>query len=167
MNTDTAILTALARWREDEERYPGQMVLLELQLDRPCSLCGGSQFCPAGCPMATCTVDYQTKPWRRIVPIRRIECRRDQEGEWSKHLVHGRDCDACNIYGFCMSCTTDGRERRRAWKEGTSFLVDSVPLYSVPGHQLTDPIRVTVGQVRKELRERESPRQLDLLGAVA
>jgi hypothetical protein len=156
----TTILKALVSWVEAAD---GQGALLDLVVDRPCSLCGGTTFCPEGCPMAVCELDYEKTAHRRERPIREHEYRRGEEG-WRYVLLQGRECDACGIYGRCLSCTRDGRERRAARKQGSTYLVDSVPLYSTPGFGLTDPTKITAAQVRREI-EAQQVGQLELLGA--
>lgn len=164
MKPDAAILSALVDWVEADEY--GQGVLMDLTIDRPCPLCDGTTFCPQGCPMAVCELDYEQDVYRRERPIREHEYRHGESGEREMVLVRGRECEACNIYGRCMSCSLAGRERRSARKEGGAYLIDGVPLYSAPGHQLTDPIKVSAARVTREIEARKVG-QLDLLGAVA
>ena len=168
MSGDPAILEAVAAWVEAAERGPDESILCDLTIDRPCPLCGGSTFCPQGCPMAVSELDYEKAPHRRERPIREYEHRRTEDGGWEAVLTHGRECDACTIYGQCLSCFPGGREQRAARKEGGAYLVAGVPLYSTPGCDLTcdltDPIKITAGQVRKQIDAARDP-QLDLLGA--
>jgi hypothetical protein len=98
--------------------------------------------------MAVCLLDYSLRAHRRMQPV---------------HPPEG--CEACNVFGQCSSCwPAGGRERRRAQRNGSIFLVDSVPLYSRPDHELTDPIRITASQVQKARKAQRDP-QLQLLGA--
>lgn len=159
---DAAILNALVAWVETDQY--GQGILMDLVIDRACPLCEGTTCCPKGCPMAVCELDYEKKVWRRERPIREYEYQLGGDGD-REQVVRGRECDACTIYGRCMSCS-QGRERRRADKTGAAYLIDSLPLYSVPGYGLTDPIRISAARVAKEIELRHDP-QLDLLGAAA
>lgn len=164
MSPDPAILNALRDWVEADEY--GQGFLLDLIIDRPCSLCEGTTFCPEGCPMAVCELDYEKALHRRERPIRGQEFRRGDEG-WEEVLIEGRECDACTVYGHCLSCAPDGRERRAARKRGSAYLIDSLPLYSTLDYYgLTDPIKITAGRVRKEIEARQVG-QLELVGTGA
>lgn len=162
MKADAEILNSLVAWAEAD--IYGQGVLMHLTINRPCPLCEGTTFCPAGCPMAACELDYEKPEHRREQqPIREYEYRRSEDGEWEQVLTRGHECESCSIYGLCMSCF-DGREQRTAWKQGCTYLIDSVPLYSTPGYELTDPIRISAARVQKEVALRREG-QLDLLGA--
>jgi hypothetical protein len=163
LSPDPEILAALVEWVEADSY--GQGILMDLVIDRPCPLCAGTTFCPQGCPMAVCELDYEKAAHRRELRIREYEHRRGENG-WRRVLAQGRECDACTIYGRCMSCAPGGRERRAAHMQSSAYLIDSLPRYSTPGHELTDPTKITAARVNREIEARQVG-QLELVGAGA
>lgn len=157
MNERALILDALVSWQERDARFSGGGVLLDLQIETACSECGGSTFCPHGCPMHTCRIDKEVRwPHQAYEPIRVTEYVRNEEGTFDPVLVSGKECEGCTIYGTCMSCGPGGagKERRAVRKQSGAYLIDrqSHLAYSEAGFQMApDPIRVTVAQVQREI----------------
>lgn len=144
---------------ERADRY-GQCVLLDLLLDIPCSECGGSTFCPDGCPMHTCRLTGEARyAFDRFEPIRDHKYVRGEDGMWDPVLVSGKECDACTIYGTCMSCGPggEGKERRAATRKGSAYLVDTQShlAYCRAGFQMADPIRLPVARVERAIQDEE------------